>query len=236
MAIFKDQDLTGAEFRECDLTGARLIGVVMQDAVIDGLVSNLVVNGVEVTSYVEAELDRRHPVRLLIRSADPADLRQALLQLRTDWAETLELLQGMPKDSEYQRVGGEWSTVETLRHLVMVHDSWFRRCCLGSTEPFTAIGLAPEYVPDQQEQGLDPAATPTLEEVLAVRDVQCAELEHWLSTVTDGQLSAPAPVPAGPGWPPYARGKSVLECLHVVLGEEWAHHGFCARDLDLLPR
>ena len=66
--------LTDAEFRECDLTRARLIGVVMQDAVIDGLVTNLVVNGVEVMPYVEAELDRRHPVRLLIRSADPADL------------------------------------------------------------------------------------------------------------------------------------------------------------------
>ena len=67
VARFEDQDLTGAELRECDLSRARLIGVVMQDAVIDGLVSNLVVNGVEVTSYVEAELDRRHPVRLLIR-------------------------------------------------------------------------------------------------------------------------------------------------------------------------
>jgi len=82
VATFKDQDLTDAEFRECDLTRARLIGVVMQDAVIDGLVSNLVVNGVEVTSYVEAELDRRHPVRLLIRSADPADLLRGFLQLR----------------------------------------------------------------------------------------------------------------------------------------------------------
>ena len=38
MARFEDQDLTGAEFRECDLTRARLIGVVMQDAVIDGLI------------------------------------------------------------------------------------------------------------------------------------------------------------------------------------------------------
>jgi hypothetical protein len=34
--------------------------------------------------------------------------------------------------------------------------------------------------------------------------------------------------------PPYARGKSVLECLHVVLNEEWEHHGFCMRDLDVL--
>jgi hypothetical protein len=67
VAHFADEDLTDVEFRECDLTGARLIGVVMQDAVIDGLVTNLVVNGVEVTAYVEVELDRRHPVRLLIR-------------------------------------------------------------------------------------------------------------------------------------------------------------------------
>ena len=234
MARFEDQDLTDAEFRECDLTRARLIGVVMQDAVIDGLVSNLVVNGVEVTSYVEAELDRRHPVRLLIRSADPAGLRQAVGQLREGWAATLGLVRAMPEGSEYQRVGGEWSAVQTLRHLIFVHDSWFRRCCLGSTEPFTAIGLACEFVPDQEEQGLDQAAAPTLGEVLAVRGEQAAELDRWLSAVTADQLLAPAPVPAGRGWPPYARGKSVLECLRVVLNEEWAHHGFCARDLDLL--
>jgi DinB superfamily/Pentapeptide repeats (8 copies) len=236
MARFEDQDLTDAEFRECDLTRARLIGVVMQDAVIDGLVTNLVVNGVEVTSYVEAELDRRHPVRLLIRSADPADLRRAFRQLRADWASTLGRLGGLPKGSERQRVGGEWSAVETLRHLVFVHDSWFRRCCLGSTKLFTAIGLAPEFVPDQEEQGLDRAAAPSLDEVLAVRDKQAAELERWLSTVTPDELSALAPVPTGQGWPPYARGKSVLECMHVVLNEEWAHHGFCVRDLDLLGR
>lgn len=235
MASFKDQDLTDAEFRECDMTRARLIGVVMQDAVIDGLVSNLVVNGVEVMSYVEAELDRRHPVRLQLRSADPADLRQAFRQLRTDWAATVERLRGMPRGCEHQRVGGEWSAVQTLRHLVFVHDSWFRRCCLGSTGPFTPIGLGPEYVPDQEEQGLDRAAAPSLDEVLAVRDVQGAELERWLSTVTAAQLSAPAPAPAGRGWPPCASGKSVLECVHVVLDEEWAHHGFCVRDLDLLP-
>jgi len=234
MARFEDQDLTDAEFRECDLTRARFIGVVMPDAVIDGLVSNLVVNGVEVMSYVEAELDRRYPVRRLIRSADPGDLREAFRQLRAGWTATLGRLQGMPEGSEHQRVGGEWSAVETLRHLVFVHDSWFRRCCTGSSQPFTALGLAAELVPDQQEQGLDQAANPSLDEVLAVRDGQAAELEGWLSTVTRDELSAPAPVPAGPGWPPYARGKSVLECLRVVLNEEREHHGFCGRDLDLL--
>src|SRR6201994_2161125 len=120
MRRFHEEDLAGAEFRECDLSRVRMVGVVMQDAEIDGLVSNLVVNGVEVTSYVEAELDRRHPVRLLLRSADPADLLQAVRELRAGWAATVERLRAMPRGSEQQRVGGEWSAVETQRHLVFV--------------------------------------------------------------------------------------------------------------------
>jgi len=56
--------------------------------------------------------------------------------------------------------------------------------------------------------------------MLAVRGEQGAELERWLSAVTPDELLAPAPVPAGPGWPLYARGTSVLECVHVVLNEE----------------
>ncbi|MGF9755721.1 DinB family protein [Microvirga sp. 0TCS3.31] len=234
MARFEDQDLTDAEFRECDLTRARLIGVVMQDASIDGLVSNLVVNGVEVMSYVEAELDRRHPVRPLMRSSDPADLREAERHLRTGWAATVARLRGSAKGLEHQRIGGEWSAVETLRHLVFVHDSWFRRCCLGSPQSFTAIGLAPDFVPDQEEQGLNRVAAPDLDQVTTVRDEQAVELEQWLASVTADELLAVAPVPAGPGWPPYAAGKTVLACLQVVLNEEWAHHGFCVRDLDLL--
>lgn len=234
MARFENEDLTSAEFRECDLTGARLIGVVLQDAVIDGLVSNLVVNGVEVSSYVEAELDRRHPVRLLVRSDDPVDLQRAHQQLQATWSETVARVRQMPPGSAHQRVAGEWSTVETLRHLVFVHDSWFRRCCLGSTDLFTAIGLASDFVPDQAEQGLDLSVSPSLDEVVAVRAEQAGELGRWLAAVTADELASPAPVPPGPGWPPYARGKSVLECLRVVLNEEFQHHGFCARDLDLL--
>ena len=234
MARFQDEDLTDAEFRECDLSRSRLIGVVMQDAVIDGLVTNLVVNGVEVTSYVAAELDRRHPVRLLIRSTDPADLRRAHRQLMSDWSTTIERLRRMPPGSEQVRVGGEWSAVETLRHLVFVHDSWFRRACLGVAEPFTALGLASDFVPDQEEQGLDPAAAPGLDDVLAVREQQAAELGRWLASATSDALGEPAPTPSEPGWPPSAPGRSLVECVHVLLDEEWAHHGYIVRDLDQL--
>src|SRR3954467_2906803 len=176
MRRFHDEDLTEAEFRECDLSRARLIGVVMQDVEIDGLITNLVVNGVEVTSYVEAELDRRHPVRLLIRSDDPAELREGWRQLRADWGATAQRLRGRP-GIEHESVNDEWSAVQTLRHLVFVHDSWFRRCCLGSPDLFNPMGLATDFVPEREEQGLDLAADPSLDDVLAVRDGQAAEFE-----------------------------------------------------------
>lgn len=235
MRRFDDEDLTGAEFRECDLSRARLVGVVMQEAEIDGLVTQLVINGVEVMSYVEAELDRRDPVRLLMRSDHPADLREAWRQLRHDWATTTERVQSMPENSERHGVDGEWSMVETLRHLVFVHDSWFRRCVLGLTEPFTAMGLGPPFVMDP-EHGLDPSAQPRFDEVLAVRNRQASGIETWLAEVTPGQLAQTAPVPDDDRWPAYAKGRTVRQCLGTVLNEEWAHHGFCKRDLDKLSR
>jgi hypothetical protein len=236
MERFFEADLHGAEFRECDLSGARLIGVVMQDAVIDGLVTNLVVNGVEVTGYVDAELDRRHPVRPLLRSDDPTVLMEGWRRVRADWVATVERLRRMPEGSESRRVDGEWSAVETMRHLVFVHDSWFRRCCLGRTQPFTSTGLAADFVPHQADQGLDPEARPGLGDVLAVRDEQAAELDDWLSAASADDLTALAPIPDDAGWPPYAHGRTVAECLRTVLNEEWAHHGFCVRDLDRLSK
>ena len=133
-------------------------------------------------------------------------------------------------------VDGEWSMVESMRHLIFVHDSWFRRCVLGLTQPFTALGLASPFVPDQDELGLDRSARPTLDEVLNVRDRQASEIEAWLAEVTPEQLARPAPVPDDDRWPPYARGRRVQQCLATVLNEEWEHHGFCVRDLEKLSQ
>src|SRR3954453_14158248 len=114
MRRFEDEDLTDAEFRECDLSRSRLVGVAMQEVEIGGLVTNLVVNGVEVMSYVEAEFDRRHPVRLLLRSEEPADRREAWRQLRKGWATPADRAGSMAEGSEHVRVDGEFSMVETL--------------------------------------------------------------------------------------------------------------------------
>ncbi len=141
----------------------------------------------------------------------------------------------MREGSEHRGVDGEWSMVETLRHLVFVHDSWFRRCVLGLTEPFTAMGLGPPDVMDR-ERDLDPTARPNLDDVLAVRAGQAARIEAWLGEVTPEQLAQVAPVPDDDRWPPYATGRTVRQCLGTVLTEEWAHHRFCVRDLDTLSR
>ncbi len=229
MERFVDQDLTGAEFRECMMSKTRFVGVVLEDADIDGLVTNLVVNGVEVMAYVEAELDRRHPVRVLIRSNEPADLREGHRQLVADWAATVERLRATP-GIEHRSANDEWSAVQTLRHLVFVHDSWFRRCCLGSSDSFTPMGIGPVG----GEQGLDRGAAPSLDEVIAVREQQASELAAWLDAVTPEQLDEPAPIPDDERWPPYARGRSVRQCLGTVLNEEFEHHRFCVRDLAIL--
>jgi len=207
----------------------------MQNAEIDGLVRQLTVNGVEVSEYVEAELDRRHPVRRLIRSDQPGDLRDAWRQLRADWSATIARMRRTP-GVEHDCVNDEWSAVETLRHLVFVHDSWFRRCCLGSTELFTPMGIGPSVQPYREAHGLDRSLQPTLDEVVTVRHAQAAELAAWIEAVTPEQLAAAAPVPDDDVWPPYARGRTVRQCLRTVMNEEWEHHRFTTRDLELISR
>ncbi len=126
-------------------------------------------------------------------------------------------------------VGGQ-----TLRHLIFVHDSWFRRCCLGSTDLFTPMGIGPSVEPYREAHGLDLSLEPSLDEVVAVRQAQAAELESWLESVTPERLAGPAPVPDDDVWPPYARGRTVRQCLGTVLNEQWEHHRFTSRDLKLI--
>jgi hypothetical protein len=40
-------------------------------------------------------------------------------------------------------VDGEWSFLETVRHLVFVIDGWISGRVLGHTQPFHRLGVAP---------------------------------------------------------------------------------------------
>ena len=98
------------------------------------------------------------------------------------------------------------------------------------------MGLASPFVPDQEERRLDrsePGAS--LDEVLGVRDRQASELAAWLDEVAPERLARIAPVPHRRRMAAVrARGRTCGNALATVLNEEWAHHGFCVRDLDKL--
>ncbi len=54
-------DLAGLEIRDCDVSGLKIVDCYGGDVYLGGDFERLVVNDVDVTAYVEAELDRRHP-------------------------------------------------------------------------------------------------------------------------------------------------------------------------------
>jgi hypothetical protein len=233
-ATFEDACLRGARFVRADLSGVVMRGVDLDGADLDapwlleGGVLN--VNGVDVTAYVDAELDRRFPGRAQRRADNPEGLRAAWAALETVWAGTLDRASGMPEGSVDVQVDGEWSFAQTLRHLVMATDTWLRGAVLHIEHPYHPLGQPNvEYYTD----GFDPSVfsneTPTYDDVLAARADRVAMVRDYLARVTPELLHEQRSHP----WAP-AHAKSVLSCLHTILEEEWEHHRYAVRDLDAL--
>src|SRR4051812_11806673 len=120
MTSFTGQDLSGAEFRDVNLIGARMRGVLLMNADIDGAIGGLRINGVEVAPLIEAELNRLHPERTALRPATPAGAREAVAVVDALWAATIVRVRTMPDGTTDRSVDGEWSLTETLRHLIFV--------------------------------------------------------------------------------------------------------------------
>src|SRR4249919_999205 len=125
---FVGKDLRGARFVESDLSDVVMRGVEVSGMDIDApwLVhgAGLLVNGVDVTAYVEAELDRRFPGRADRAAADPEALRAAWAALEAAWTPVLHRAATLPAGSVDVTVAGEWSFAQTLRHLVLATDMW----------------------------------------------------------------------------------------------------------------
>jgi len=57
-------------------------------------------------------------------------------------------------------------------------------------------------------------------------------VRETLENLTDAGLAEVRAAPDSPGHPTGEH--SVLQCLHVLLNEEWEHHRYTVRDLDVL--
>jgi hypothetical protein len=136
-ARFHDVDLTGARFQLVDLTGVTIRGALMANMDISGELENVRINGVDVAPLVEAELDRRYPDRARMRPVDADGYREAWAILERLWSQTVARARRLDPDLLHEQVDGEYSFIETLRHLVFATDAWIKRAVLGSRHPGT---------------------------------------------------------------------------------------------------
>jgi hypothetical protein len=234
-ARFDVADLRGARFTDCDLTGVTIRDGWLVDVSISGYLSNVTVNGVDVTDFVSQELDRRHPERVQFRDGESAgDVRAIWDTVERLWSGAVERAGRLPAAALAEQVNEEWSFEQTLRHLVFITDAWASRTVLDEAMPYHRLGLPQSWYPaaDAAALGIDLAARPSYAEVLAARDDRMAVMRRIVAGLTDEGLGRPCRRSPAPGYPDEDR--TVLDCVSVVLDEEIEHYRFAVRDLAVL--
>jgi hypothetical protein len=240
---FERIDLNRVEFRSVDMVDTRFRGVEMNRVVMRGVelidmdihgeIGHLTVNGVDVGPLVQAELDRRYPERVKMRPTDPAGFRAAWDVVERLWGGTVERASRLDPELLHESVDGEWSFIETLRHLAFATDAWIRRAILGDPAPWDPLDLPWDEMPDTPGIPRDREVRPSLDVALKLRRDRMSTVRTVVDGLTDESLNAHTAPVEGPGWPP-ARSFPVRECLLVILNEEWEHRLYAERDLAVL--
>jgi hypothetical protein len=223
-AVFWGADLKGARFRDVDLTGATISHSWLVDVSIDALVDNVVINGVDVTGFVNAQ-DPWYPLRTMLRPPDPDGMRETWATLGEEWAITIDHARSLPDSAPDESVDGEFSFVQTLRHLVFAMDKWFTAPILG--QGFAPIGLPNSGSVDFPWPGLDADLSPSLADVLAVRAERARRFGEYLDSVPASELDRDIEVLENGTVP-------LREGIYTVFEEEFWHLRYARRDLITL--
>jgi len=232
-SVFWGADLSRAVFRDVDLSGVAMRNVRLADVDIDGSVERLVINGVDVTDYVNAH-DPWQPLRGMLTPTTAGAMRATAVELERSWASTIEQARHLTNAQQHESVGGEWSFVQTLRHLVFAIDKWFTVPLDGGS--FHPIGIPNTGSADFPWPGLDPTSDPSIDEVLAVRADRIGRFHTYLDAL-DARDARDARDAAG-----LSRQVEVMEngtvtvtdCMHTVFEEEFEHRRYAMRDLAAL--
>lgn len=234
-ARFTGTDFSGTVFRDCDMRTLKIVDSWLVDVNISGLVGNFVVNDVDVTAFVEAELERRYPERAQVRAMRTADDYRAMWDtIEGLWSAAVARARRLPESARQERVDDEWSFVETLRHLVFATDAWASRTVLDEPMPFARLGYtASGYPPaDAAAIGIDLDASPSFDEVMMVRADRLAVVRRIVDDLNDEGLERLCTRSPAPGYPDESR--TVAQCVRVVINEECKHYRYAVRDLAVL--
>ena len=232
-ALLRTVDLSDSRFRAVDLSRVVMRSVDLIDVDIHGEIQNLTINGVDIGPLVDAELNRRYPLRSKMRPTDPTGFREAWDILERLWGATVERARRLQPELLHESVDGEWSFIETLRHLAFATDSWIRRAILGDPSPWDPLDLPWDEMSDTPGVPRDRDAQPTLDTVLELRLGRMATVRQVIENLSDASLDGDTEPVEGPGWP-QPRSYPVRMCLLIILNEEWEHRLYAERDLDAL--
>jgi hypothetical protein len=228
-ARFLEADFGGARFHGVNFSNVKISDAWLFNVDMSGLVGNLRVNGIDVSAFVEAELNKRHPERLLLAPFDPDGMRRAWKSIEDFSGATLDRARALPPGRLDESVDEEWSFLETLRHLVFATDRWITGPVLRDAHPFHPLGM-PNPPLDEVPAGVfDLEAKPTVEEVLAVRRERMDRVAEHINGIDVDELTRQVMSPNGGT-------TAVRSCLHVVFREEWWHDQYANRDLAILER
>jgi len=230
-ATFLGTSFRGATLRSCDVSGVTMRGVDVGGLDIDShdlFFGSLIVNGVDVVPFVDAELNRQFPGRELQKAQTPTALRDGWVAVHAAWETTVT---NTPPELVDAHVEDEWSLAQTLRHLVLATDAWLRGGIMEMEQPFHEIG---QIFTGAGDMGFDVsifrADAPAFEDILAVRVERQQLVTDFLAIATPELLAEERDNPwGGADWHP-----TVGDCMRVILEEEWAHLRYVRRDLALL--
>ena len=119
---FEQVNLSGTRVHGAFLVGTKVTGAWVHSLDLSGNIQSLVVNGVEVAGYVQAELERRHPELRYLGSKDVPGLQRAWAKVQEIAAVTLDAARRLPPAMLDESVDDEYSYLQTLRHLVFADD------------------------------------------------------------------------------------------------------------------
>jgi hypothetical protein len=224
-SVFWGVNLSGARFRDVDMHDVKISHAWIVNLDVDGLVENVVINGVDVTQYVN-ERDTWYPLRAMLRPPDVDGMRATWTALEHQWDTTIERARRGDEAHVHTSVDGEWPLAQTLRHLVFAMDKWFSVPILGDAT-FHPIGMPNSGSVDFDWPGLDRNASPTFEEILEVRADRVARLHDFLGTLQPSDFTREVEI--------LENGVTALkDCIGVVFEEEFEHNRYAVRDLARL--
>jgi hypothetical protein len=211
-----------ATFRDTDFSDSTFFHVFLKNVSIDGEINNLVINGVDVTEYVNQH-DRWWPLRNNLSPTTKDGFVESWNTLSVEWRKMLENVSTAQPSVVHQSVNGEWSLSQTLRHLIFAMDKWFMLPIFGATS-FTPIGLPNSSSQARPWPGLDLNKQPDFEEIVATRLNQHQKFHNFISEMLIQDLPEIVTIEENGGVP-------TLMCFHAVLEEEFEHLRYMLRDL-----